>query len=94
MFAVLRQKVSPPVLLLDTDNSSKGGDFMERIGKTPREAISPDQGRVLDESDPPTHPLVNGKRKTALEIATTYLEGQPVIDRVVFLSVSRMDAGE
>ena len=35
-----------------------------------------------------------GRIPSALKIATTYSNGQPTIDRVVFLSVSRMDAGE
>ena len=59
--------------------------------------VNPDQGRVLNESTTPTHPLVRGRRRpipTAVEIATTFSEGQPLFDRVVFLSVSRMDAGE
>ena len=61
-------------------------------------AVNPDQGIVLNESTTPTHPLVRGRRRaipTAWEIAETPNgEGQPVFDRVVFLSVSRMDTGE
>ncbi len=73
-------------------NFWEGGDFMAR--EILQQTVNPDQGRVLDESKTPTHPLVKGRRKTALEIATTYSAGQPIFDRVVFLSVSRMDAGE
>ena len=76
--------------------SRKGGDFMER--REVSWTVSPTQGRVEDARSDPTHPLVRGRTKPEAliiaEIGRNPTTGEPIIDPVVFGSVSRMDAGE
>ncbi len=74
---------------MHTPNLWKGGDFM---------AVEDEIDRMISEGGPVvkncTFPERKGIIRTAEEIATTFSDGQPNFDRVVFLSVSRMDAGE
>jgi len=77
------EEITSSPQFLTTCNFLKGGDFMVEAGPDPK-------------SKNTSFPERNGRIRipSAVEIATTYSKGQPVFDRVVFLSVSRMDAGE
>ena len=48
----------------------------------------------LNNSRFPERVVEHDNRPTALEIATTMVEGEPVIDRVTLASVGSMDGGE